>query len=289
MAGGIALRRAVERRGKAREKAPAAFLARAGFGIAGSRLSFESDFVGIISVLRKRYGRFEVSGNSGYGFRVSAGPEIQIPFKPSVFFDGSRLGIKRGDFEARLDLETGTGSLLAAANEQCLDAFLRSLISFLLMREGGFMLHSAGIVKNGKAHLFLGKSGAGKSTLSKLAAAAGVEVISDEINLLRFEKGCFRAYGSPFWGEMRADGRPGSWPLGGIHLLGKAMVNRSSACSGAEALKLLLRCLVNFDKSPRAAELALKNASRLLAGTKFSRLEFSKADSGFLNLIGKAG
>lgn len=262
-------------------------MARTGFKVAGFRLNFESDSSGIIPVLKKRYGCFAANKNSGYGFRVSAGPEIQIPFKPSVFFDGSRLGVKRGDFEAGLDLKTGAGSLRAAANEQCLDAFLRSLISFLLIRSGGFMLHSAGLVRNGKAHLFLGKSGAGKSTLSKLAAAAGVEVISDEINLVRPVKGRFLVHGSPFWGEMRADGRPGSWPLGGIFLLGKARVNRISACSGGEALKLLLRCLVNFDKSPGTAERVLKNASRLLAKVKFARLEFSKADSGFLNLVGR--
>ncbi|MDD5209538.1 MAG: hypothetical protein PHV36_09130 [Elusimicrobiales bacterium] len=195
------------------------------------------------------------------------------------------MKIKRGDFEGVLDLGKGSGTLKAAPNEQCLDAFLRSLISFLLLRSSGFMLHSAGLVKKGKAYLFLGKSGAGKSTLSKLAAASGAEVVSDEINLLRFEKGHFRAYGSPFWGEMRSDGRQGNWPLGGIFLLKKAKINRVGEVRAGEALKLLLRCLVNFDKSHAAAELVLKNASRLLAKAEFSRLEFSKADGSFLGLI----
>lgn len=278
MASGIALRRAVG-------MAPAAFSGRVGLGIAGFGIGFKSDQPGIITILKRRYGKFGAGKNTGFNLEVSRAGRRQNPFKPVIVLAGSKLGIERGDFKAGLDLDTGAGFLSAAANEQCLDAFLRSLISFLLMRESGFMLHSAGIIKNGKAHLFLGKSGAGKSTLSKLAAAAGGEVISDEINLLRFEKGRFRAYGSPFWGEMRADGRPGSWPLGGIHLLGKARENRLSACSGAEALKMLLRCLVNFDKSPKAAELALENASRLLAKAKFGRLEFSKADGSFLDLI----
>lgn len=267
------------------KKAPAAFPWRARLEIAGFGMIFKSDQPGIITILRRRYGKFKASGNTGFSLEVSGAGGRQDPFKPAIVLAGSRLGIERGDFKADLDLETGAGSLKAAANEQCLDAFLRSLISFLLLREGGFMLHSAGIVKNGKAHLFLGKSGAGKSTLSKLAAATGGEVISDEINLLRFEKGRFRAYGSPFWGEMRADGRPGSWPLGGIHLLGKARKNSLSACQGGEALKLLLRCLVNFDKSPEAGGLALENASRLLAKAKFSRLDFSKADGSFLDLV----
>lgn len=265
--------------------APTQVLGRAGLAIAGFSLSFKSNSPGIISVLKGRYGRFACPAGAGYRFEVFEAPGRQNPFKPAVSFDGRVLKIKRGDFEAILDMRTRAGTLKAAPNEQCLDAFLRSLISFLLLRSGGFMLHSAGLVSNGKAYLFLGKSGAGKSTLSKLAAAAGIEVISDEINLLRLEKGVFRAYGSPFWGEMRSDGRQANWPLGGVFLLKKAKANRVSPVTGGEALKLLLRCLVNFDKTSGTAERVLKNASRLLAKAKFSRLEFSKNNADFLNLV----
>lgn len=267
------------------KKAPAAFLWCAGLEIAGHWFNLESVQPGIITILKRRYGKFEAAGGEGFRIEVSEAPGRQNPFKPEVVLDGRLLEIKRGDFKAALDMSTGTGTLKAAPNEQCLDAFLRSFISFLLIRSGGFMLHSAGLVKNGKAYLFLGKSGAGKSTLSKLAAAAGAEVISDEINLLRFEKGRFRVYGSPFWGEMQSAGRQGNWPLGGIYLLKKAKINDVSACSGGEALKLLLRCLLNFDKNPGTAELVMANASRLLAKAKFSRFEFSKSNAGFLNLI----
>lgn len=267
------------------KKSPGTSLGCAGLGIAGLRLQFKSDRAGIISVLKGRCPGFASAAGAVHKFEVFEARGRQNPFKPSVVFDGRALKLKRGDFEAALDLRTGTGTLKAAPNEQCLDAFLRSLISSLLIRSGGFMLHSAGLVKKGKAYLFLGKSGAGKSTLSKLAAAAGTEVISDEINLLRFEKGRFRAYGSPFWGEMRSDGRQANWPLGGLFLLKKAKANRVSEVTGGESFKLLLRCLVNFDKSPGTAESVLKNASRLLVKGKFSRLEFSKDDASFLDII----
>lgn len=267
------------------KKAPAAFSVLAGLEIAGFRLNFESDLPGIISIFRRRYGKFGSEGGAGFKLDVSEAPGRQIPFKPEILLEGSKLGVERGDFQASLDMKTGAGTLKAAPNEQCLDAFLRSFISFLLTSSGGFMLHSAGLLKDGKAYLFLGKSGAGKSTLSKLAVSAGVEVISDEINLVRLEKGRFRVYGSPFWGEMRADGRQGSCPLGGIYLLEKAKVNSVSQCSGGEALKLLLRCLLNFEKSPGTAGRVMGNAARLLAKAKFAKLEFSKADSGFLGLI----
>ncbi|MDO8806178.1 MAG: hypothetical protein Q7R35_17315 [Elusimicrobiota bacterium] len=278
-------------------KTLAAFSGRVGLEIAGFRLSLKSDAISIISILKHRYSKFGSAVGAGFRLDVSEAPGRQNPFKPEVLFDGRSLEIKRGDFEAVLDMRAGAGTLKAAPNEQCLDAFLRSFISFLLIRSGGFMQHSAGLVKNGKAYLFLGKSGAGKSTLAKLAAQGlaphfgrlrkkcGAEVISDEINLVRFEKGRFRVYGSPFWGEMRADGRQGSWPLGGIYLLNKAKLNKVRACTKGEALKLLLRCLVNFDKNPGTSTLIMGNAVQLISKAKFARLEFSKDNADFLSLI----
>lgn len=270
---------------KAAEKAPAAFWGRASLKMAGFGMLFKSDSHGIIKVLNGRYGKFRYGGRANYRFQVSEARGRQNPFKPVIVSDKDSFAVKRGDFEAELDLGSGKGILKAAASEQCLDAFLRSFLSSRLLSSGGLMLHSAGIVKKGRAYLFLGKSGAGKSTLAKLAAAAGAEVISDEINLLLPGKGVFRVYGSPFWGEMRADGRQGSWPLGGVYLLKKAKANRVQPCSGADSLKLLLRCLLNFDKSPAAGKAAMETAAGLMGAAAFRRLEFTKANAGFLELI----
>ena len=258
---------------------------RLGLGIAGFGLDFKQDRPGIISVLRRRYGPFAVRSPGAYRFSAASLPAAQNPFKPAVLFDGESLTLGRGDFKAALRLASGAGTLAAAPKEQCLDAFLRSLISSLLLRSGGFMLHSAGLVKNGKAYLFLGRSGAGKSTLAKLASGAGFEVISDEINLLRPEGGRFMAYGSPFWGEMRSAGRPGRWPLGGIYLLKKSRVNAVTPCGSAGAIGLLLRCLLNFEKGPGVSGLVLANAAALLKKNKFARLEFSKKDASFLDRV----
>ncbi|MGD9641911.1 MAG: hypothetical protein AB7V08_04135 [Elusimicrobiales bacterium] len=235
--------------------------------------------------MARRYGCFCGAGGRGFKFRVSQAAGRPSPFRPAVLLRDKRLELKRGDFSAALNLSSGAGELSAAPHEQCLDAFLRALLSSLLQRQGGFMLHSAGVVKGGRAYLFLGKSGAGKSTLAKIAAGAGLEVISDEINLLRPRGKGFRVYGSPFWGEMRCEGRPGSWPLGGIYLLEKAGANRLVPCGKSEALKLLLRCLLNFEKGPDISALVLNNAAALLGGTSFTRLEFSKRDASFLRLI----
>ncbi|HAT72594.1 MAG TPA: hypothetical protein DCS63_07245 [Elusimicrobia bacterium] len=255
--------------------------------VAGFGLNFKSYSPGIISILEKRYGRFSCPGHSGYEMELVEDRGSQNPFKPAVSFDGRTLKIKRGDFDAVIDTRARTGVVKVSPTEQCLDAFLRSLLSFLLIRSGGFMLHSAGLVKGGKAYLFPGISGAGKSTLSKLAAGSGGGgVISDEINILRLEKGRWRAFGSPFWGEMRADGRPGSWTLGGIYLLKKSAANGISICAQAQSYKTLLRCLVNFSKDAKTAALVMANTARLVSASPAGQLKFSKENADFLRLIG---
>jgi hypothetical protein len=260
-------------------------LGRAGLGIAGFGLNFKSDSKSIITILRRRYAPFLEKTGRGLELAVSEGPNRREPFRPCVERAAGRLRLRRGDFSADILCKTGRGEAAAAANEQCLDAFLRSLISWNLLDSGGLMLHSAGLVLGGKAYVFPGVSGAGKSTLARLALGAGAEVISDEINLLRPGPRGWRAHGSPFWGEMRAGGRQASWPLGGLFLLKKSGEPAALPCSRKEAFKAVLRCLVNFSRSPEVSADALLAVGRLLAAVPARRLCFSKDSADFLELI----
>jgi len=259
---------------------------RAGLGIAGFGLDFKSDSVGIITILRRRYAPFLAKQGRRLELTVSEGPNRRTPFRPRVESAAGRLRLRRGDFNAEIFSGAGRGKAAAAPNEQCLDAFLRSLISWNLLESGGLMLHSSGIVLGGKAYVFPGKSGAGKSTLAKLALKAGAEVISDEINLLRPGPRGWRVYGSPFWGEMRAGGRQANWPLGGIFLLKKAAATSVLPCAPGEAFRTVMRCLVNFSRSAEVSAAALLAAGRLLAAVPARRLGFSKDSADFLELIG---
>lgn len=258
---------------------------RAGLGIAGFGLDFKSDSKSIITILRRRYAPFLAKPGRGLALAVSEGPNRREPFRPYVEGGAGRLELRRGDFSAEIFRKTGQGEACAAPNEQCLDAFLRSLISWNLLETGGLMLHSAGLVLGGKAYIFPGKSGAGKSTLSRLALEAGAEVISDEINLLRPGPRGWRAYGSPFWGEMRAGGRQASWPLGGLFLLKKAGAASLLPCRGGEAFRVLLRCLVNFSRSAEVSAAALLATGRLLTATPVRKLAFARDNTDFLELI----
>jgi hypothetical protein len=237
--------------------------------------------------LRRRYARFVVRGRSDFLFELGSREKRRFPDKPVILQKAGFTRFTRGDFDCLMEERTRRGRLNFYPAAQTFDSFLRTFYSWLLLREGGMLLHCAGLVKNGRAYLFPGRSGAGKSTLSKLAAEEGAEIISDELNLVRPEKNGFNVYGSPFWGEMRNEGRRGVWPLEKIFALRKSARHRIADAAPGYAMAVLLRGVMNFSKTPDSAAASLKNAANLLASVPFRRLEFSRQDAGFLELVTK--
>ncbi len=86
------------------------------------------------------------------------------------------------------------------------------LIINLLSRRGGFLLHSAGVVSEGKGLCFIGRSGAGKSTLLRLfrPEVEREHLLNDDKLAIRFHRGRWRVFGTPWHGEF-----PVASPVGG--------------------------------------------------------------------------
>lgn len=75
--------------------------------------------------------------------------------------------------------------------------FLRIVISHALYKKGGFLFHSAGIVRDDRAYLFFGKSGSGKTTVAQ--HSAGLKILSDDLVGVLPTDGGIVAYSTPFW------------------------------------------------------------------------------------------
>jgi hypothetical protein len=150
--------------------------------------------------------------------------------------------------------------------------FLRVLVSYRLLELGGAVLHSAGVVRDGAAFLFLGRSGAGKTTVARLSLAQGAEVLSDDLNAVVAgapgtgeDADAPRAAGAagvsgcavlklPFTGDLgdrRAVLPP--VPLGALLRLEQATADALLPLSRAETLACLLACtpFVNLDPHRR--------------------------------------
>ena len=159
-------------------------------------------------------------------------------------------------------------------NEYALDSLLRVLLSWQLAGREGFLLHAATVIRHGKAYLFTGRSGAGKSTVASLSPEGSV--LTDEISLVRREKGDWRAYGTPFWGEFRAAGSNTSAPVGGIFLLAQAVGNRLTPQRPVELLRAILPNVLFFSSEREANRRLLEVLGQAVQAIPGYQLAFRK-------------
>jgi hypothetical protein len=140
---------------------------------------------------------------------------------------------------------------------------LRVLVAYALHARGGLVLHSAAIESAGRAFVFFGPSGVGKTTLSRLSAATGRSVISDELNALVPAAAGFEVLALPFAGDFgRTATRRAPVPLAGVFRLRQGVTHARTELSRARAIAALLAACPYVNADPLASEDLL---SRVLA------------------------
>ncbi len=133
------------------------------------------------------------------------------------------------------------------------NAMILSYITFSLPHNT-LLLHASAILKDGNAHLFIGKSGTGKSTHSRMwqESFPDAELLNDDHPVVRcYPSGEVVAYGSPWSGKTPCY-RNLSAPLRGIIRIKRASCNKltrlkpirgyasvMSSCSGVQWSKEL--------------------------------------------------
>lgn len=118
------------------------------------------------------------------------------------------------------------------------------LIARVLADRKGCLMHSCGIVMEGKGLLFVGHSEAGKSTTSMMLKSAGGEILCDDRIIIRKQPAGFRIYGTWSHGDV-PDISPNDAPLHAIFFLEQAKENRLIKIKDKkEILKRLLACLI---------------------------------------------
>jgi len=225
------------------------------------------------------------------GFLSSSGPEFELDFDltdaGAVSDDEVRVRrdgdseewlIERGDFQARWDPRTGRGRVRQNANPYSLDSVLRILHSLILAERGGFLLHAASAICDGRAYLFSGVSGAGKTTMTRLAPP-DITLLTDEISYLRpgnvnNDNDGYSAFGTPFAGELATAGENRSAPVGTLFFLEKGPENRIEELSSAEAVRQLMRNILFFAEDNRLVEKLLATACDFVVRVPIRRLTF---------------
>ena len=229
---------------------------------------------GFLDLLRQRY----------LGFLSSSSPEFELEFDLTstvpvsdddvrVRRDGDEWLIERGDFHARWDPRAGRGSVRQNANPYSLDSVLRILHSLILAERGGFLLHAASAVSDGRACLFSGVSGAGKTTMTRLAPP-DVTLLTDEISYLRPNAEGYSAFGTPFAGELARAGENCTAPVSALFFLEKGPENCVHELSSAEAVRRLMRNILFFAEDRGLVEKLLATACEFVARVPIRRLTF---------------
>jgi hypothetical protein len=242
--------------------------------IGGIPIALSTSDEGFFDLLCQRYD----------GFLSSSRPEFALAFDlistgtPSdgdvrVRRDGDEWLLERGDFRARWDPRTGHGSVRQNSNPYSLDSVLRILHSLILAQRGGFLLHAASAICDGRAFLFSGVSGAGKTTMTRLAPA-DITLLTDEISYLRPSALGYSAYGTPFAGELAKAGENCTAPVSALFFLEQGPENRVDELSSADAVRRLMRNILFFAEDHGLVEKLLATACDFVSRVPIRRLTF---------------
>jgi len=188
----------------------------------------------------------------------------------------SRWRFERGDFRAEWDPSSRRGWIRQSANPYSIDAVLRIVHTLVLARQGGMLLHSASVIRNGRAFLFAGVSGAGKTTISRLAPPDAT-LLTDEISYVRRnagKQGGYVAFGTPFTGELAKLGENVAAPVAALYLLKHGTQNRIDPVPPGEAARSLLANLLFFAEDEQLVQAAFHAAFEFVSQVPISRLTF---------------
>jgi hypothetical protein len=228
-------------------------------------------------LIRRRYGSFLGSDNcdaaeltlkllSGAGWRAGADLE--------VFYRSGTWHIQRGDFTAEWNMQSRRGMVWQPRSPYALDSILRILHTLILAQRGGFLLHAASVIGNGRALVFAGQSGAGKTTMCRLAPPDAV-LLSDEISFVQPAAGAYYAFGTPFYGELAVPGKNTCAPLDAIYLLEHADQDRVDDVSPRLAVPQLLKNVLLFAHDGETVGRVFAAAFDLISRVPVRRLRFA--------------
>lgn len=253
-------------------------------GMAACVTADDSEF---LEMLENRYMGFVTSSaRADFHFDVDLGPPgiADADADVCVTHRSGRWTFERGDFRAEWDPTSRIGKIRLSPNPYSIDALLRILHTLTLANQGGFLLHAASAIRNGKAFVFTGVSGAGKTTIASLAPSDAT-LLTDEISYVRKQQDGYIACGTPFAGELRKLGENVSAPLAAVHLLAKGPENRIDSLSVTEAARALLSNVLFFAEDRELVGAVFHSACEFVGRVPVFRLTFFP-DSRVWEMIG---
>lgn len=215
-------------------------------------------------------------------YRTASGDVVDFTAnsKPKITCLSDRTLVQRSDFAGYVDLGSQRGRNVFRKNEKitAIDSFMRICYSFIAVDKGGLLLHSAGVLRDGKGYIFFGVSGTGKSTIARLSADKG-SVLSDELVVIRKKGDGYQVYGSPFYGTNEDTGINFGSDLKAAFLPLKDQEVYLKEASLAQALSKLLASVLFFGKESSLNKRMFDTCADLVTKIPFYEMHFRLDDS----------
>ncbi len=244
--------------------------------IGGMAIRLRAEDAEFVRMLQQRYAGFVKDDTEPqYEFQIELNPTGKTAADEDLLVrrEGDLWRLTRGDFRAEWSQAERRGRIRQSANPYSVDAVLRIVHSLIQAQTGGFLLHGAGAIRNGRAFLFSGVSTAGKTTISRLAPD-DVTLLTDEISYIRREGNQFVGFGTPFAGELEKAGPNVSAPIAALYLLGKGAENRIEPIEKTDAVKRILRNVLFFAQDATLVGMIVQSVREFVERVPVSKLVF---------------
>ncbi|MBM3131071.1 MAG: hypothetical protein FJ009_20890 [Chloroflexi bacterium] len=184
-----------------------------------------------------------------------------------------------------MDRAAGRGELVLRAQGN-IENYLRVLYAWFALEHNSLLLHSCGILREGKGYVFFGPSGSGKTTTATLSAAH--TILSDDLVIIKKIGGTYHACGVPFRGDLpEAPRTNASAELRGIFTLVKDTQHFLAPLALPDAVAKLVRCVPFVMAQPENAQRVTNVCLDLATRVPLRELHFRR-DDGFWSVIDQA-
>jgi hypothetical protein len=252
--------------------------------IAGIRIDLHTGSSALYARLREFFHNYLGTGKAPHklSIEIISEPGLWDDEDPEFIIEAN--SVLHRDFAAKL-IHSEDGSISAAAIaapdlDDAMHNLLRWFLPKLLIGTNSFLVHGAGLCRDGQGYAFFGKSGAGKSTTVNTIAATDTSatVIGDDSIIVRLSSNeTVQLLSAPLGAGYTRIAPPNlTIPLRGLYMIEKATENRVERLSETEGTAALLAnaMCVSFDESIQER---LNLASRIARSkTGVSRLQLTR-------------
>lgn len=231
---------------------------RVALNVAGVRLDLVTRDARLGERLRRYFAAYEGRGTADAELRLeplaATADFADVWEDEDAEFHVSADGVVQRDFVARRlpRSKARADRAVALVNGDVDDAFhnlLRWFLPRVFLGRGAFLLHGAGVARQGRGYVFFGQSGAGKSTCASLIHASdeSVTLLGDDAVIIQVtDDGSAFLHSAPLGcGYARSAPEPLSVPLAGLYNLRQATDDRIEPLTASQGVAALLASAMN--------------------------------------------